>query len=671
MLFPGKANMPLTRVATLLFAAAFAAAGQNSRQLDISGANTWTDTGIDLKAGDTIKITATGELKYIDAGTSGPDGLSRGWMDLLRQLPMNDAGRGTLVGRITDNAAARSFLAGSRSERSAPVAGRLFLGINQASNDQPTGSYHVTIEVVAGQAQPAIANVQLPQFTQAMLDSIAPRVQDAQGNPGDRVNFVIIGSQDRLEAAYKTAGWVTVDKTVKDAVLRGLLASFSKEAYVTLPMSELMLFGRAQDYGYAQGETVRVVASRHHLRLWRAPFTVGGQTVWAGAGTHDIGFDRDQRNGGITHKIDPDTDGEREFIGQSLQHTGLVAKLEYMRPAQTVETAKTAHGEEFHSDGRTLIIYLQPDEPASGGTKFADLFCSVLTQKNPDTGEWGACDQYFEGASHSDLKLDAVSDKYRVLIVPGIMSSCLSDSPAFQEGQKTLHDQYNVSVSLLQVPNDPSEQNAKMIAQYLDSQSWGDTRKWIVLGYSKGAPDVMVALAKEAGAAEHVAAFVSVAGAVGGSPIADALPAAADKWIRQYNMKGCKGDLASGFKSLQRGVRAAFLAAYPRMPVPSYSIVTRSNNLNTSKALLQTWQLLSTYGPIQDGQLLKADAIVPQSTLLGIALADHFAVALPFDKSTDSMVRNGMDKTRYPRAALLEAIVRFVSTDLDGQASRK
>jgi hypothetical protein len=671
MLLPDKANMLSTRIPIFLLIVAFAASAQNSRQLDVSGANLWTDTGIDVKSGDTIKITATGQLQYVGANPCGPDGLPRGWMDLIRQLPMNDAGRGTLVGRITDNAAARSFLAGSRAERTAPVAGRLFLGINQSSNDQPTGSYRVTVEVVAGQAQPASANVQLPRFTQAMLDSIAPRVQDAQGNPGDRVNFIIIGSQSRLEAAYKAAGWVTVDKTVKDAVLRGLLASFSKEAYVTLPMSELMLFGRNQDYGYAQGDPVRVVASRHHLRLWKAPFTADDQTVWAGAGTHDIGFDRDQRNNGITHKIDPDTDGEREYIGQSLQQTGLVAKLDYMLPANPVKTAKTATGGEFHSDGRTLIIFLQPDKPAGAGTNFADLFCSVLTQKNPDTGDWGPCTQYFEGAARSDLKLGAVSTNYRLLIVPGIMSSCVSDSPAFQEGQKTLKDQYDVSVSLLQVPNDSSESNAKIVASYLSSQSWTDPRKWIVLGYSKGAPDVMVALAKEDGVAQRVAAFVSVAGAVGGSPIANVLPAAADKWIREYNMKGCQGDLASGFKSLQRGARAAFLAAYPRMPVPSYSIVTKSDRTNTSRALLETWRLLQTFGSVEDGQLLKDDAIVPESTVLGTALADHFAVALPFDKSTDSMIRGGMDKSRYPRAALLEAIVRFVSSDLDGSATQK
>jgi len=75
--------------------------------------------------------------------------------------------------------------------------------------------------------------------------------------------------------------------------------------------------------------------------------------------------------------------------------------------------------------------------------------------------------------------------------------------------------------------------------------------------------------------------------------------------------------------------------------------------------------VLSTYGSDEDGQLLKDDAVAPGAKFLGAALADHFAVALPFDKSTDSTVRSGMDKTVYPRAALLESLIRFVSGDLE------
>jgi len=476
------------------------------------------------------------------------------------------------------------------------------------------------------------------------------------------VNFIIIGSLEQMQAALKAAGWVVVDRSQKDALLRGVLGTFSKEAYVTLPMSELRLFGRAQDFGYAQADPVRVVASRHHFRLWKAAFDLEGQTVWVGAGTHDIGFDRDQRNNGITHKIDPATDGERDYIRDNLTQTGLVVKTDYIAPIDPVKIAKTATGEEFTSDGRILLIYLAAsrDNVAAG---FGEIFCSVL-KNNPGGGVWGPCSRYIDLPGKEDVKLDAIPTRYRVLIVPGIFSSCVSDTPAFQEGQDVLK-KAGVDVALLQVPNDSSESNSKMIAQYIRDHASSDGRKYILIGYSKGGPDVQVALAQEAGVKERVAAFISVAGASGGSPIADLVPAQAEKYMKVVPIKSCQGDLSTGFKSLQRSARQAFLTAHPDPQVPTYSLIAKADQSTTSTALLETWRMLSVFGNVQDGQLLKDDAIIPGAKFLGAALADHFAVALPFDKSTDSAVRSGIDKAAYPRAALLEALIRFVAADLE------
>ncbi len=336
-----------------------AVAGAQTRELTVAPTDGWVDTGIELKAGDAVKITATGELQYMTARqANGPEGLPRGWADLARVFQFNDAGRGALIGRVGSGEADRPFLIGALLSKQTPVAGKLFIAINQSSADQATGSYHVTIMRTAAPTTVAAANVKVPAFSQASLDSIPRRVSDPNGAPGDRVNFILVGSQEQVQGALKAAGWVVVDRTNQEAVLSGLLASLSKQAYVTLPMSELRLFGRAQDFGYAQADPLRVVASRHHFRIWKAPFELEGQPVWAGAGMHDIGFDRDQRNNGITHKIDPNSDSERDYVRDSLVQTGLVLKTVYMTPADPVLSAKTATGSEFTSDGRTLIVYL-------------------------------------------------------------------------------------------------------------------------------------------------------------------------------------------------------------------------------------------------------------------------------------------------------------------------
>jgi hypothetical protein len=650
--------------AFLCFVLAFPAFAQQAAgpplSVEVVGSAEWKDTGLDFNAGDSLRVSATGSI-VTSGKTVTPDGGQRDWKDLLRTFPLNNAARGALIGRV-GGPGGRPFLVGSRRESRVPTAGRLYLAANLPGSELAEGKFLVTVERVAGVATPEVAPADIAKLTQDQLNTMPPRVVDDAGTQGDRLNFVIVGSEEKVKAALATAGWVTVDKTIKDTVLRGALASVSRQAYTTLPMSELQVFGRSQDYGYAQGDPLKVVAARHHFRIWRAPFTVDGRTVWAGAGTHDVGFDRDQRNNKLTHRIDPDVDKERDHIGRTLSETGEVSLLDYMVPKDTVREANTAHGQAFKSDGRTLIIYMKP-EGADLRSKLADLFCSVLKKENPDTGEWGACSEYLQGGGKDDLDLGPLSTKYRVLVVPGFMSSCFADAPAFNEGQEHLRSK-GLTVELLPVSNDASEENAKKIAEYLTSKMAGDNRKFIVFGYSKGTPDVQVALANHPEIRSAVAGFISVAGASGGSPIADSIPGMADRWIQQFKMDKCQGNIAEGFKSLRREVRHAFLSSFPHPFVPTYSLVALSNQTNTSKALLKTWELLRVFDSALDGQVIKADAIIPEAKYLGAAVADHFGVALPFDKSPDQMVRSNMG-SRFPRAALFEAMVRVVAQDLE------
>ena len=99
--------------------------------------------------------------------------------------------------------------------------------------------------------------------------------------------------------------------------------------------------------------------SRNHLRAWKSPYEAAGRPVWCIAATHDTGFERDQRNNGVTHKIDPAIDGEREYVNDTLSSTGLVIQRDHLTPSDALTTAKTATGGEFHSDGRILILVLK------------------------------------------------------------------------------------------------------------------------------------------------------------------------------------------------------------------------------------------------------------------------------------------------------------------------
>jgi LssY-like putative type I secretion system component LssY len=216
----------------------------------------------------------------------------------------------------------------------------------------PTASTSTTVAL-------KVSSAKLDSGLQKDIDGLPRRVNDEFDNQGDMVNFVLIGSEQQVKDALDAASWRIADTDNKEAVLNAVLETYQKKDYLQMPMSQLYLFGRKQDYGYELAQAYSVVASRHHFRIWKAPVTWNGQTVWAGAGTHDIGFEKDQRNGRVTHKIDPAVDGERDNIGQTLQTSGKVKSLYYYLPPDPVQGAKNATGGGYHSDGRVLVVVLQ------------------------------------------------------------------------------------------------------------------------------------------------------------------------------------------------------------------------------------------------------------------------------------------------------------------------
>ncbi len=355
---------------------ALAQTAKKSYEIDLPATKQWVDTAVEVHGGAKLRFTATGSITYpADAsytgkthtqGTFGPDGLPRGFADLLHQYAVGDAGHGELIGRIGSADVAQAFAIGASKEYDVPVAGKLQLGLNQSETEAATatGSFHVKIEILDEGSKDAAnaggpAETPVAAITPDLLNKIPRRISDPSGLPGDMVNVLIIGTQDEVEKVFATAGWTRVDKTVQNTALNAIVDSLEKKDYLTMPMSSLFLFGRSQDYGFAHAEPVKVAMSRNHLRVWKSPFEADGRPLWCIAATHDIGFEKDQRNNGVTHKIDPAIDGEREYVNGTLSGTGLVTQRDHVTPPNPLTTAKTATGGEFHSDGRILVLVLK------------------------------------------------------------------------------------------------------------------------------------------------------------------------------------------------------------------------------------------------------------------------------------------------------------------------
>jgi LssY C-terminus len=360
----------------------------------------WTDTGLDLGAGEVVKIT--------DVGVSGCGPVSTTTNSQTEDLPVASAPAGSLIARLhAENA--KPVPAAQGSEFEIKESSHLFLGPNGGScagsfvvkvhvtpaagnstaeqvsqgeklkqqlgnaaqiwlqgqlgtntTGTATGNAATTGSGVTGSAQPLkVSDAPLDATLRKDIDGLPRRVNDQLKNQGDMVNFVLIGSEKQVQNTLQAADWHAADTSNTNAVVAAVLDTYEKKDYLAMPMSTLYLFGRPQDFGYEEAEPIAMVASRNHFRLWKAPFECKGQTVWVGAGTHDIGFAKDRRNGSITHKIDPDVDNERTNIGQTLEKSGMVKSMTYYLPPNPVQTAKVATGDSYHSDGKILVVFLK------------------------------------------------------------------------------------------------------------------------------------------------------------------------------------------------------------------------------------------------------------------------------------------------------------------------
>jgi len=381
----------------------------------VSSAQLWTDTGLDLQPGQTVDIAVL-PVAAGSGSTSGncdPAGLSTD--SATANLPLPDAKPGALIAKLHAHGAA-PVLVGAKSELHIDSASHLFLGMNVSGAAPCEGGFKVTVEVSNSpkaqddsSAQPKTRGTQLksqltsaaqvfmsgqfgmgkPESSSAVsssgasgtesvstpaihiseapidadlrksLDNLPRRVNDQFNNLGDMVNFVIVGDEKEVQAALEAATWHVADTDNRKAVLNAVMQTYDSKDYLAMPMSTLFLFGRKQDFGYEMAEPIAMVASRHHFRIWKSPYTWNGQEVWVGAGTHDIGFAKDKRNSSVTHKIDPAVDGERDNIGSSLQKANKGKTFSYYLPPNPVQDAKNATGDGYHSDGRLLVIFLQ------------------------------------------------------------------------------------------------------------------------------------------------------------------------------------------------------------------------------------------------------------------------------------------------------------------------
>jgi len=239
-----------------------------------------------------------------------------------------------------------------------PVA-PVFL-LTRGDNCTALKSTEITAHVNGNTSLPStdfsLATAKASDLNQA-IEFLPPRVLDGEGRQGDMVNLLFIGKKEDLQAAFDSTGWVKPEHWKLRSAWHVVT---QRTHYIRQPMSRFFLFGRTQDYAYALPDPIFVVSHRHHIRIWETGHQVDGNPVWAGAATYDVAIEVAKRGRLFNHRIDPNVDSERDFIGARLSQTPVPARETYVEAAEPVYKAQTASGQDYYSDSKILLVDLRP-----------------------------------------------------------------------------------------------------------------------------------------------------------------------------------------------------------------------------------------------------------------------------------------------------------------------
>jgi len=319
--------------------------------------------------------------------------------------------------------------------------------------------------------------------------------------------------------------------------------------------------------------------------------------------------------------------------------------------------------------------FIAEEDIADDRGRFAEIYCAVLDARRDDVPDWRECEDALritsleKGATGAPVNLDNSEKELLALFVPGLGWNCFEEFLDLTYSIPRHLDQYGFELRMVPVDGlSSSANNARMIRDYVMSLPEEDAdRPLVIMGYSKGAPDILEAVVAYPELRERLSAVVSVAGAIYGSPLANDATQAQANMLSIVPGAACEegdGD-NDAVASLRTDVRQQWLEDNP-LPedLPFYSLVTFPEEDRISWGLKNSWVLLGEKDIRNDTQVIAFDQIVPGSTLLALVNADHWAIAVAVERSHPLIGGTVINRNDYPREALIEALMRYLEETL-------
>jgi hypothetical protein len=209
----------------------------------------------------------------------------------------------------------------------------------------------------------------------AKLEALPCCTSNKESNrSGDPLNIAIVGDGADAIFPFIERGWRLDEPLDIHSVLRTISAFIFGTEYTTSPVSPLYVFGRPQDIALQKARNN--ISLRNHLRLWRAPFTVGAQGVWVGQISRDIGTKLTTQSWSFTtHRISPEVDQDRYYLLQDLLLTGEAYRFGFARGVgfSSPTNPRTNLGyDPYVTDGLRLVVFLGPRRYPTDKVEFID-----------------------------------------------------------------------------------------------------------------------------------------------------------------------------------------------------------------------------------------------------------------------------------------------------------
>jgi hypothetical protein len=305
--------------------------------------------------------------------------------------------------------------------------------------------------------------------------------------------------------------------------------------------------------------------------------------------------------------------------------------------------------------------------------RFREVACAVLEFHRLARPETEPCDRILrrigdeQGANGRPVAREPLNTNLVAGVVPGLAWDCFRNwvdyDKAFAElGQGLGHDCEIFPVNGFS----GSRHNAREIRDQIMSGEHTRPQKSLVLfGYSKGANDILEALVLYPEIHRFVAAMVSVAGTIGGTPLAEQVDDDTLQVLKYLTGTDCREGDGLAVQSLRPSVRRAWLDSNP-LPggIKYYTLATLPEPGEVSRLLKISYKKLARFDPRNDSQVLLGDQLVPGSTFLAYLNADHWAVGVPFAEAHPVLSALLVDQNRFPRQALLKSAMHVICEDL-------